>query len=102
TDRLWVATQRESWRLERDWKDRKSNRTSIHVSDGITTWLPTYSGAFHAHRAHPDSFPARNLLDPSWLAGYDWGRALPDIRNGRNVLVMHARMVATPASGAPD
>lgn len=88
TDRLWVATQRDSWRLERDWKDRNKDRTSVHVSDGVTMWLPTYSGAFHVQRAHPDSFPARNLLDPAWLAGYDWETPLADIHNGRNVLVM--------------
>jgi hypothetical protein len=93
---------KDSWRLERDWKDRKKDRTSVHVSDGITTWLPTYSGAFHAHRAHLDSFPARNLLDPSWLAGYDWGTPAPAIHNGRNVLVMHACVAAGPASGATD
>jgi hypothetical protein len=102
TDRLWVATQRDSWRLERDWKERKKDRTSVHVSDGITTWLPTYSGAFHAHRAHPDSFPARNLLDPSWLAGYDWDTPLPNVRNGRNVLVMHARVAAARPPGPTD
>lgn len=102
TDRLWVATQRDSWRLERDWKDGRKDRTSVHVSDGITTWLPTYSGAFHAHPAQPDSFPARNLLDPSWLAAYDWATALPDIHSGRNVLVMHARVAASSAPGAPD
>lgn len=106
TDRLWVAPQRDSWRLERDWKDRKKkNRTSVHVSDGVTMWLPTYWGGFHGHRPHPDSFPARNLLDPSWLAGYDWGTPLPDVHNDRNVLVMHARVAATPVPGrmgSPD
>jgi hypothetical protein len=70
--------------------------------DTITTWLPTYSGAFHAHRPHPDSFPARNLLDPSWLAGYDWGPAGPNVYNGRNVLVVHARAAAAPTPGATD
>lgn len=102
TDRFWVATQRDSWRLERDWKDRKKDRTSVHVSDGITTWLPTYWGAFHAQRAHPDSFPARNLLDPSWLAGYDWDPARPGTHNGRDVLVMHACVAAAPTPGPAD
>jgi hypothetical protein len=102
TDRLWVATQRNSWHLERDWKDRKTVRTSIHVSDGINTWLPTRSGAFHVHRTHLDSFPARNLLDPSWLAGYDWGTATPDVHNGRTVLVMRARVAAVPAPDPSD
>jgi hypothetical protein len=102
TDRIWVATQRDSYRLERAWKDRKKDRTSVHVSDGITEWLPTYSGAFHSHPADPDTFPARNLLDPSWLAGYDWATPLPDIHNGRNVLVMHASLAAARAPDETD
>lgn len=105
TDRLWVATQWDSWRLERDRTDLKKHRTSVHISDGVTLWLRTHSGAFHAHRPHPESFPARNLLDPSWLAGYDWDPARPDIHNGRNVLVMRAREGETSvprSTDAPD
>ena len=97
SDRIWVATQRDSYRLERDWqRDSGSSGTSVHVSDGITKWLPTASGVFHADPADPASFPARELLDPSWLAGYDLGTLRPDIHNDRDVLVIHARRAANP------
>ena len=101
TDRIWVATQRDSWRLERDWQlDSGSSGTSIHVCDGNTKWLPTAFGAFHASPADSDTFPARDLLDPSWLAGYDWGTPRPDIHNDRDVLVIHA-LLATNSSPEP-
>ncbi len=100
TDRLLVATQQGTYRVERDWRDG-SDRTSLHVSDGITTWLPTFSGVFHAEPAEPDAFPAVNLLDPSWLAGYDWGTPLPGTHHDRDILVVHARLGAAspPAPG---
>ena len=102
TDRLWVATQQASYRLERVWQDRDGQeRTSVHVADGMTTWLPTYSGALHAGSSDPDAFPAVNLLDPSWLAGYDCGTPLPGTHNDRDILMGHARLAAA-APAAPD
>jgi hypothetical protein len=70
TDRMWVATQRDSFRLEREWHDDSgAPRASVTVSDGTTMWSPTAFGAFHARPADPAAFPARMLLDPScWPA----------------------------------
>ena len=96
-DHLVAATQRGSYRLERT----RNGRTVAHLSDGVTTWLPTASGQFHSHPANPDAFPARNLLDPSWLVDYDWSAPSPGVQNDREILVMHARQSATSPS-APD
>jgi hypothetical protein len=104
-DRIWVATQRGSWRLERDWqRDSGASGTSVHVCDGVTKWLPTARGAFHSHPADAESSPARMLLDPSWLIGYDWGTPRRDRHNNRDVLVLHAQRVqpASPEPGAED
>jgi hypothetical protein len=88
-DRIVVAPRQSSWRLERD----SEFGTAVHVSDGVTMWLPTVSGVlFHASPAVPEAFPARDLLDPSWLAGYEWDTAMPRIHNDRDVLVVHAHL----------
>lgn len=96
TDRLMVATQQGSYRLERD----HGGRAAVHVSDGVTTWLPTFSGVFHTGPSDPDGFPARNLLDPSWLAGYEWDTPSPAIHNDWDIVVMHARMAEAPLSAS--
>lgn len=97
-DRVWVATQRNSYRLERDWHDDSgASRISLSLSDGVTRWSPTASGAFYAHPADPAAFPARTLLDPSWLVGYDWDTPRPDTHAGRAILVIRARRENPPS-----
>jgi hypothetical protein len=89
-DHLLAATQHGSYRLERT----RNGRTAAHLSNGVTTWRPTASGEFHSHPADPDAFPARNLLDPSWLVDYDWSAPSPGVQNSREILAMQARMTA--------
>ncbi len=73
-------------RLERDRQDHDGrDRVTEHVSDGTTTWSPTYSGVFLAGPVIPDAFPGVNLLDPSWLVHYEWGTPQGDIHNGGDV-----------------
>jgi hypothetical protein len=68
-------------------------------------WLPTVSGVlFHANPAGPEAFPARDLLDPSWLVRYQLDAAVPGVHNGRDVLVVHAHLpdARPPAPGRAD
>lgn len=94
TDQLLAATQYGSYRLERT----RNGKTAAHLSNGVTTWLPTAYGEFRVHPASPDPFPATNLLDPSWLVDYDWSAPQPGIHNDREVLALQARRLANAPS----
>lgn len=93
-DQLLAATQHGSYRLERT----RNGRTAAHLSDGVTTWLPTASGEFHSRPADPDAFPARNLLDPSWVVDYDWSAPSTGVHNNREILAIQGRRSANSRS----
>lgn len=89
-EHLIVAPHLRAFRIERD-----SPRPDglMVVSDGTTIWREVAPGEVlrrpHKDKRLPSS--AISLLNPAWLAGYEWDTPTRDTHNGRDVIQIHVR-----------
>jgi hypothetical protein len=88
--RLLVVPGTRAFRIEAGGPPRR-----VTVSDGTVSWDEVAPGEFVRHPGQRLPWEMAALLDPSWLAGYDWGTPARGTHAGREVLSLHV----TPRAG---